>query len=200
MFTSHIVLALAWAGYCILHSMLANTKVKQFFRDRLGDAFRFYRSFYLLTAGVLLVFLVKWQIGILTNWIWQPFWLQYPVGIVMVIAGLAGIAICLRKYFLSSAGFKDLVYEGGTPVLVINGIHRLVRHPLYLSTFIFIWGMLVYHPVWSLFVANLVITIYTLIGIGLEEKKLMAIFGDQYIRYREQVPMIWPGMKNKPVV
>ncbi len=44
----------------------------------------------------------------------------------------------------------------------------------------------------SLLVANTVITLYTLLGIELEEAKLVDEFGDEYRRYRETVPKLLP--------
>ena len=196
MFTNHILLALAWSSYCILHSLLADPKVKDYARQKLGGKFSYYRVFYIFLAMVLLVLILVWQINMPTKLIWNPFFIQYPVAIVMITAGISGMFYCLKKYFVSSAGFRDLFYEGGRPVLVIDGIHKHVRHPLYLSTFIFVWGILLVYPVWSILVFNTIITVYTLLGIKLEEKKLLKVFGEQYDEYRKRVPMIWPRLKS----
>jgi len=120
---------------------------------------------------------------------------QYFIGGIILVTGITGILVVLKKYFVTSAGFRDLFYEGGTPKLVVAGLHRIVRHPLYLSTFLFLWGGLLLIPVWSLLVTNLVITLYTLAAIPLEERKLVEIFGEELINYRKTVPMIWPRMK-----
>jgi protein-S-isoprenylcysteine O-methyltransferase Ste14 len=196
MFTSHLLLALAWTGYCTLHSILADQGVKLFIRRRIGASFTYYRTFYNLFAFVLLALLIIWQLKIPTKRIWQPFYPLYILGGMMTIAGVTGMGIILKKYFITSNGFKDLFYEGGTPVLVTDGLHKFVRHPLYLGTFLFLWGLLLLIPIWSLLVVNMVITIYTLIGIHLEEKKLISIFGEQYLDYRKKVPMIWPFMRK----
>ena len=195
MFSSHIWLALGWTGYGVLHSLLADKKVKQFIRDRSGKSFRYYRSLYNLVAFLLLAALIYWLIRIPTQKIWTPVIPQYFIGGIMVITGITGMLVVLKKYFVTSAGFRDLFYEGGTPNLVVEGLHRIVRHPLYVSTFLFLWGLLLLFPVWSLLVSNLVITLYTIAAIRLEEKKLVEIFGEQYIKYRKTVPMIWPRMK-----
>jgi protein-S-isoprenylcysteine O-methyltransferase Ste14 len=80
---------------------------------------------------------------------------------------------------------------------MIGGIHRYVRHPLYLGTFLAIWGGFLMYPVLSLFVSNIVITLYTLIGIRFEEKKLVQEFGPAYEKYKEQVPKLIPALKRK---
>jgi methanethiol S-methyltransferase len=192
MLLSHLLLALAWGIYCSLHSILAGTGWKRYIRKHLHQSFKYYRSFYNLVAIVLLIFLVIWQTRIPSPEIWHPFTLQFIPALLMTVTGLSGMAICLKKYFLSSGGFRDLFYEGGTPILVIEGLHRLVRHPLYLSTFIFLWGLFLFIPIWSFFIVNVIITIYTLIGIRFEENKLRKIFGTKYDEYRENVPMILP--------
>jgi methanethiol S-methyltransferase len=196
MFISHLLLALAWAGYCVLHSILASVGVKKRIRKWIGQSFVYFRTFYNLLAIVLLAVLLIWLVNLPTKRIWTPVFLQYILGGLVVIAGVSGMGISLKKYFASSNGFNDLFYEGGRPVLVTDGVHRFVRHPLYFCTFLFIWGILLFFPVWSLLVVNTVITIYTLTGIRLEEKKLISIFGQQYIQYREKVPMIWPRINK----
>ncbi len=40
---------------------------------------------------------------------------------------------------------------------------------------------------------------YILIGISLEERDLIALFGDQYRRYRKQVPMLIPWPNRTPI-
>jgi protein-S-isoprenylcysteine O-methyltransferase Ste14 len=180
----------------MLHSILADKTVKNHIRHRIGPLFRYYRTFFNLVSIVLAAILVLWQINMPTKMIWHPIFLQYIFGGMMAVAGITGMGICLKKYFDTSDGFNDLIYEGGTPVLVTDGLNRFVRHPLYFSTFILIWGIFLCFPVWTLLVVNTVITVYTLIGIRLEEKKLISIFGEGYIRYREKVPMICPGIRG----
>ena len=101
---------------------------------------------------------------------------------------------------MSLSGFKTLIQnddEQGANELYIAGLHRYVRHPLYLGTFIFIWGLWIVVPTLSLLIANAIITIYTLIAIPLEEKKLIKEFGDAYKRYTETVPRIIPRFRKQ---
>jgi len=69
-------------------------------------------------------------------------------------------------------------------------LYRLVRHPLYFGFLIAFWitpVMTVGHLIFSLGM-----TTYIFIGIHYEEKDLKEAFGDQYYKYRIQVPKIIP--------
>jgi protein-S-isoprenylcysteine O-methyltransferase Ste14 len=46
-------------------------------------------------------------------------------------------------------------------------------------------------------IINMVLTIYVIIGTRLEERKLVLEFGDIYIKYQQEVPMLIPFTKAK---
>jgi protein-S-isoprenylcysteine O-methyltransferase Ste14 len=84
----------------------------------------------------------------------------------------------------------------GSQALVISGLFRLCRHPMYFFTLL---GLII-TPVMSL--DRLMIIIYTclyaMIGIPFEERKLVQIFGQDYIDYQKHVPAIFPFLIRKP--
>jgi len=113
-------------------------------------------------------------------------------------------------YFLSLAGFfwgtRALgVFDpfGVRPILgqlravrpegvpfTVKGPYRLVRHPLYLCMILMIWSC----PdlTWDRLLFNVLWTVWIVIASMLEERDLVAEFGDAYLEYQSRVPMLVP--------
>jgi protein-S-isoprenylcysteine O-methyltransferase Ste14 len=78
-----------------------------------------------------------------------------------------------------------------------GGLHKYVRHPLYLGTLLFIWGLFLIFPLVNNLIAVISVTTYVLFGIKLEEKKLRLEFGESYKKYSKKVPQLIPGLRIK---
>ncbi|MDR3666640.1 MAG: hypothetical protein P4L35_07355 [Ignavibacteriaceae bacterium] len=74
--------------------------------------------------------------------------------------------------------------------LKIEGPYKVVRHPLYLFVII----CLIFRPTMDLFyfVFLIFLIVYFYVGTFYEEKKLVTIFGDQYRKYQNSVPRLFP--------
>ncbi|MEP6712155.1 MAG: isoprenylcysteine carboxylmethyltransferase family protein [Ferruginibacter sp.] len=172
--------------------MLATSRVKKSVQQKIGVSDHWYRLGYNIFALVTLVLIILFQLNI------KPFFLFKATTTIKILAafflitGLGIMAICIFKYFKQLSGIKNVA-----PVLVTTGLHRFVRHPLYLGTFIFLAGIVIAFPLISNLVAVIIIVIYTLWGIGAEEKKLVIQFGKHYVHYQETVPMILPSLFRK---
>lgn len=196
MLIDHVILAILWIVYCVLHSVLAATSLKKRLQLKLGKKYKHYRLFYTLFSFIFLIWLIYFQINIQTSQLYQLNFLILIIGLLISFAGLIIMIICIGKYFISLSGLRSLAQETVSSELMIRGIHKHVRHPLYLGTFAFIWGLFLLLPYLSLLITNSIITLYTLIGIRLEERKLESEFGQKYSQYKAEVPKLFPRLRT----
>lgn len=186
------LLAAEWVAYGALHSILASTVVKKRLKRWMGRGYRLYRLIYSTLALLLLIPMIRILLFHSSPFLWEPGTFSRISGISISVAGLLLAAYVLRRYVRSPEGFRDLFMEGETPSLLTTGFHQWVRHPLYLFTFIVLWGALLYKPTTAMLVTNLVITVYTLVAIRFEENKLLQLYGEAYQEYKKKVPVILP--------
>jgi protein-S-isoprenylcysteine O-methyltransferase Ste14 len=81
------------------------------------------------------------------------------------------------------------------PKFYTPSLYRVVRHPLYVGWLTIFWAaptMTVAHLVFALGT-----TAYILIAIRLEERDLVAAFGDRYLAYRQATPMLVPRLVRR---
>lgn len=179
-----------------MHSVLASGKVKRWAQLQLGTSYKYYRFGYTLFSFVGLVAILIYQVSITSPLLFDRSLLLSIAASLFAGLGAALIMLNIIKYFMQLSGVKWLTSDAVTAKLERGGLHRHVRHPLYLSTFLFIWSLWVVYPYFSLLIANIVITLYTLIALRFEEQKLLAEFGEEYRTYQKEVPMIIPGVRT----
>lgn len=182
--------------FAVQHSGMARRGFKRLFARFASPAIE--RSTYVLLASLSLI-LLFWQ--------WQPMpavaWqIDNPVLAGIATAGGAlGWLIVLYSTFLISHfelfGLTQVVsHFAGRVVEPMKfktpGLYRLIRHPIYLGFIIAFWCTPTMTLGHLLFAA--VTTAYIFVGIYLEERDLVAMFGDQYRRYRDKVAMLVPGI------
>jgi protein-S-isoprenylcysteine O-methyltransferase Ste14 len=91
-------------------------------------------------------------------------------------------------------GVRQLVDRSATEgqELVVGGLYRCVRHPLYAAGLVFLWLT----PVMTTSTLALILSLslYILIGSYFEEKRLQREFGIAYQAYRNEVPRLIPRL------
>lgn len=195
MITSSAIIILAVTLYGVLHSWLASPAVKTYSRRLLREKRdRYYRLIYNIIAVLTLLPIVL-LVALLPN---RVLYLAQAPWLYLLLAGqvaaLTGLFIGLWQTGISDfIGFSHL---GSVPrhmkssTLVASGLYRCVRHPLYTAGIIIIWFMPIMTT--NLFTVNLCLTLYIIVGIYFEERKLVRDFGDSYVSYRRSTPMLVP--------
>lgn len=184
---AQLPLLIAWALYGVLHSVLAGRKCKQYVVERHPGVAPFYRIAYNLIATALLIpiaYLWHSEPGAMLWRLSGParYTLDFMVILLVAVLFVRGPGYDLRE-------FLGLRPSAGPARLRISTWHRCVRHPWYLVALIVVWtrdmGI-------AWLISSVCISAYFLIGSRLEESKLIAVFGDAYRRYRDQVPGLLP--------
>lgn len=194
---SYLLQIFLWFAYGALHSVLASNRVKQFFEQKSGKGFRYYRLFYNVLALLFLIGILAYQRTLPIERLWGFDWRIYLVGNVLKYGGLLIVLIAISGYNLkefSGLQFSPQNANAGSGTLKTDGLLRYVRHPIYTGTLLFIWGLFLSDGSVRTLIMLLCITGYTLIGIYFEERKLVAEFGEAYLKYRRQVPMLFPKL------
>jgi protein-S-isoprenylcysteine O-methyltransferase Ste14 len=159
------------------------------------------RSTYVLLASLILI-LLYWQWRAMPTQIWnvQYTWagvvltLLFWVGWLLVLLGTFMInhfdLFGLRQVYLSMKGEELKPLDFRTPYL-----YNYVRHPIMLGFLLGFWATP--HMTQGHLLFAVVTTGYILVGVFLEERDLVAHFGDRYQRYRERVSAIVPMPPKK---
>lgn len=192
---SYLLQIFLWSAYGALHSILASNRVKQFFEQKMGKGYRYYRLLYNLQALLFLVIIIAYQLMLPVERLWEFDWRIYLVGNVLKYGGLLIVLIAISGYNLrefSGLAFSPRNANAGSGTLKTTGLLRYVRHPIYIGTLLFIWGLFVEEASVRNLIMAVCVTVYVRIGIVFEEHKLVAEFGESYLKYRRQVPMLFP--------
>lgn len=193
---SYLLQILLWLVYGALHSVLADNKVKQFFEQKMGKGYRLYRLLYNLLALLFLVGILAYQLTLPADRLWEFDGRIHLVGNVLKYGGLLIVLIAISGYNLkefSGLAFSPRNANAGSGTLKTSGLLRYVRHPIYIGTLLFIWGLFVEEASVRNLIMAVCITVYVRIGIVFEERKLVAEFGESYLEYRQRVPMLLPN-------
>jgi protein-S-isoprenylcysteine O-methyltransferase Ste14 len=189
---NHIILVLLWLLFGILHSVLAADWWKHRMELWLKANYKFYHFSYSVFAAITLVGVLVFQAYLPSRLLYEaPGWVKL-LCCLPLLTGLVIMGVLIRKYFFALSGISVFYKEQAPPALELGGVHQYVRHPLYSGTLLFIWSVFLIFPYMKNLLACLVITLYTIWGARLEEKKLVARFGEKYQAYKQRVPMLIP--------
>ncbi|MGZ5897957.1 MAG: methanethiol S-methyltransferase [Xanthobacteraceae bacterium] len=189
-----VVNLLLMSLFAVQHSVMARPQFKKWWTQFVPVAVE--RSTFVLFSSLALL-LLFWQWRPIPAVVWQ---VSNPqIADTLLGLGLFGWVLVFASTFLINHfelfGLHQVAnHLAGKPMPALRFktplLYNLVRHPIYLGFIVFFWATPVMTTGHLLFAA--VTTAYIFVGIALEEHDLIAVFGDEYRRYRQQVAMIVP--------
>jgi protein-S-isoprenylcysteine O-methyltransferase Ste14 len=184
--------------FAVQHSVMARKQFKRWWTKFVPKSVE--RSTYVLFSSLALILVCSE---------WRPMptvvWDIDDPQIAMAVTALSfiGFLIVLSSTFLINHfelfGLHQVTNNfAGNPMPVPRFrtplYYKFVRHPLYLGFIIAFWAA----PVMTLghLLFATVTSAYILIGILLEERDLIDLFGDEYRRYKSRVSMLVPWRRS----
>ena len=184
--------------FAVQHSVMARPRFKAWWTQFVPKPVE--RSTYVLAASLCLL-LLFWQWRPIPATVWQ---VDNPdLAVVVAMLSLAGWVLVFTSTFLISHfelfGVSQVANhlvdrQVEAPRFRTPLLYKFVRHPIYLGFIIAFWAAPVMTAGHLLFAA--VTTTYILLGIYLEERDLIEMFGDQYREYKQRVSMLIPWRKS----
>ncbi|MCP4139227.1 MAG: isoprenylcysteine carboxylmethyltransferase family protein [Chloroflexi bacterium] len=189
-----LILSVVFWG--IVHSVMASLKFKATLEKLLGKkVMRFYRLFYNVFSAISFL-PILWLMRVMPDhtlyeisapWLYVMLFGQF-LALVGLIVGL------FQTDVWEFTGLRQIIAPNGEEngKLVIKGLYKYVRHPLYTFGLLFIWLT----PVMTInmLVMYISATIYIVIGAYFEERKLLREFGNAYVAYQSNTPMLLPRL------
>lgn len=186
-------------AFALQHSVMARPAFKKWWTSIIPEPLE--RSTYVLLSSVCMILLFVY---------WQPMggivWSVDSEIAYLILNGISvlGFGVVLISTFLINHfdlfGLRQVwLYFTGKPYTQLPFktpfFYKYVRHPLYLGWMIAFWAAPVMTVAHFLFAA--ICTGYMLTAIRFEERDLITVFGDKYIRYKQMAPMLIPFTKRK---
>ena len=145
-------------------------------------------ALFFVVAPCLLAGLIPWS---MTRWAFRPAFLGLEVtraiGVLLILVSLPGLVDSFARFALQGLGTPAPVAP--TKNLVVTGLYRYVRNPIYVAVVAIILGqaMLFGDSRLILFGALLWLAFHLFV-VAYEEPTLQRTFGAEYQAYRANVP------------
>ena len=122
----------------------------------------------------------------------QMSWLILIISLMLIVHSTTLLIVMgLPQNSRPGTGSPNLAFENTTQLVVV-GIFRFIRHPMYASVVLLTFGIFLKSPSFVTAGLGLVATIFLYIAARVEEKENVAYFGNEYLNYMKKTKMFIP--------
>ena len=146
-----------------------------------------------------LSFIVAVQLTVLivVPWLLADFGPRLPIGawhwLGILPLAIGALALLWCNWAFVTRGRGTAAPYDPPRALVVQGLYRYVRNPMYVSAFLIVSGIGLWTRAMSLFAYSLLLTLsYQIFVRYYEEPRLRRVFGQSYLDYCAAVPRWWP--------
>lgn len=144
-----------------------------------------YYLFFFLFFPVLLIYVnTTFHLPVFHNQLFQL------IGVCFIGVGIGNSLYCYWVFFTKGKGTPVPIQP--TKKLMTNGVFGYIRNPLYVGQFILTLGIFLFFGHILLVFLIMLFSLWAYIAVSVEEKELIARFGDDYIAYTKSVPKYIP--------
>jgi len=190
----YVWLVMLWFIYFLIHSITAAQRIKNYFFT-IGLKPQYYRLLFNTISLITIVPILIYTSIVESNFLVKPGIFTKISGLILASGGLVIIKMAFKSYDLRAfLGLRNLSSENE---FTTDGLLKSVRHPLYTGSILLITGYVIYNPKLTTLISAVMMILYFLIGIQFEERKLIKTFGEKYIEYKKNTPMLIPRFRKK---
>jgi protein-S-isoprenylcysteine O-methyltransferase Ste14 len=190
------------AIFALQHSLMARPHFKAAWTRLIPRSIE--RSSYVLASSLALI-LLYWQWRPISALVWATEPGSAGYSLLLGAYGFGWLFVLISTFLIdhfSLFGLRQVAGAGAGPPgpgmsFRTPAFYRFVRHPIMLGFVIAFWATPVM-TVGHLYFA-IATTAYIAIALRFEERDLIGEFGDAYLGYRREVPMLvpWPGRMRR---
>lgn len=204
---SYLISFLGFLLFAIVHTISANPTFKTKVFSIFPSLPRYYRLLFSLGSAI---YLLAWYLLLpIPAFVFYQFdgSLYFIFRLIQLVAILGLSHSVLISYpsifigFHQLKSFRKMPFRLDEPAFLvklrIDSIYSFVRHPMYFWTLIYLF----FQPIVtdrSIFL-TLCFWLYFYLGSFPEEKKLVQQFGENYLRYKKEVPRLFPFSLRKTI-